>query len=601
MENRILNSKKIISNSLKMVYNAGINLLLFEIIYKSLIILLFKPILNTIISLFIRAGGYDFLVNGEISDFFFIFAGDLMIFILMMLSIILIYYEFSVILLILNRSRNKEEIKLLEITELAILKLKNVIINKPIGLAFYILFLIPILNIGIQSSLMPTLSIPDFITGELAKYPGSILLFSLLVFALIYLFAKLFIVLPIMIFSDKSFKDASKISFKTITGESFQIAFLIIIGMVIWLTLTYLPFILLENVEFILLRILRNASNISITIFTLLISPFILSISLESYNSYIEAGELKRQEMVEEIELEYFGHKLWFLLEIILAFVQSFISKLGKYIKIVGVFTVILISAFNIYGEESIQPLYDEQLLIGHRGGEYGIENTIEAILFAGMNGADYVEMDVLLTLDNIPVVVHDNNLKRLANTDKKISDLTIEEVKAITIKGGGKESNIPSLEELSREVKGKTKLLLEFKTHGKEKTSIVDQTIKVLEKEDILEETIFHTAEKELIKEMNEKYEDLTIGYVFIGKLETYTANKMAEINVDFISAEESLINKKVIREVHKAEKAVFAWTINDDYKVERLLELGVDAIITDYPVEMIELRDRYKDYNHL
>ena len=38
------------------------------------------------------------------------------------------------------------------------------------------------------------------------------------------------------------------------------------------------------------------------------------------------------------------------------------------------------------------------------------------------------------------------------------------------------------------------------------------------------------------------------------------------------------------MIRETHKSGKAVFAWTINDDYKAERLLELGVDGIITDY-----------------
>ena len=53
------------------------------------------------------------------------------------------------------------------------------------------------------------------------------------------------------------------------------------------------------------------------------------------------------------------------------------------------------------------------------------------------------------------------------------------------------------------------------------------------------------------------------------------------------------------MIRETHESGKAVFAWTINDDYKAERLLELGVDGIITDYPMEMLELRDKYKDYN--
>ena len=106
---------------------------------------------------------------------------------------------------------------------------------------------------------------------------------------MVYLFAKLFIVLPIMIFSEKSFKEASKISFKTIKGEGFQIAFLIIVGMLTWIMLTYLPFMVLKNVQFILLRVLRGVSNISMTIFTLLISPFILSISLESYNSYTKS------------------------------------------------------------------------------------------------------------------------------------------------------------------------------------------------------------------------------------------------------------------------------------------------------------------------
>lgn len=178
---------------------------------------------------------------------------------------------------------------------------------------------------------------------------------------------------------------------------------------------------------------------------------------------------------------------------------------------------------------------------------------------------------------------------------------MTIDEVKEITIRYKGVEDNIPSLEDLARQVKGKTKLLLEFKIHGKENTSIVDKTIEVLEKEGILEETIFHTSEYALIEEFNEKYKDLSIGYVFIGKIGSLSAKKMSKMPVDFISAEQSLISKRLIREVHKSGKAVFAWTINDHYKAERLLQLGVDGIITDYPVEILELRDMYEEYNKM
>lgn len=600
MGNKILNTKNILKDSFEMVYAASIYLLLFELIYKGLILVIFKPVLNTIVSLFIRAAGYEVLVNEDISQFLLSFTGVLMIIVVMTVSVALVYYEFSVILLILDSTKKKEKINLLKITERALLKLKNVIKSKHIGLALYMLVLIPILNIGIQSSLVPSLSIPDFITGELAKYPGSGILFFLLGFGLIYFFAKLFIVLPIMTFSEKSFKEASKLGFKTIKGEGLQIAFLIIVGLFIWIMFTYLPFMLLENTQFLLLRILRGASNISMTLFTLLISPFVLSISLATYNSYVNSGYLNREKVSERIELGYFSKKLWNILDKLLKLVQFLISKARIYFKTFIIIALGLIIGLNIYSEESVKPIYDIPLLIGHRGGEYGVENTIDTIMYAGTKGADYAEMDVLLTLDDVPVVIHDNNLKRLGNTDQNISDMTIDEVKKITIRGGGKEAKIPSLEELAKEIKGKTKLLLEFKTHGQEKTSIVDKTIEILEAEGILEETIFHTSEIDIIDEFAEKHEGLTMGYVFIGKIGTFSAKNMSEMPVDFISAEESLINKNLIREAHKAGKAVFAWTINADYKAERLLELGVDGIITDYPVEMVELRNKYKDYHN-
>ncbi len=599
MDRRRLSIKNTLKNSFGMIYETWIYILLFELIYKALILLLFKPFLNIIVSLFIRAGGYDVLVNEDISQILLSFTGILMVIVLITLSVILIYYEFVVILLILDRGKNKEKIRLLDITEGALLKLRNVIKNKNTGLALYILFLIPILNIGIQSSLLPTLSIPDFITGEVSKYPGGEIVFFILTLALIYLFAKLFIVLPVMLFSDKSFKEARRISFRTIKGQGFKIAFLIIMGMAIWLALTYLPFMILENTQFILLRILRVISNFSMMVFTLLISPFILSISLESYNSYTSLGLIKREEVDEKIELGYIGRKLWKLLEKTFELIQVLIVKIKSHAKIFILLLLVILIVLNLYIERNLGPIVDKPLVIGHRGGYYGIENTIDTILFVGDNGADYVEMDILLTKDNIPVVIHDNNLKRLANISKNISDLTLEEVKAITIRSGDEEDKIPSLEELAREVKGRTKLLVEFKRHGKEKASIVDKAVEILDKEGILEETIFHTSEYELIEEFNEKYEDLPIGYVFIGKIGTFSAKKMSNLPVDFISAEDSLINKKMIREAHRAGKPVFAWTINDDYKVEILLELGVDGIITDYPIETLPIIDKYKEYN--
>ena len=115
MENKILNTKNILKSSFGMIYETGIYLLLFELIYKGLILILFKPILNIIVSLFIRAKGYEILVNAEISKFLLSFTGIFMVIAVMTLAVLLIYYEFTVILLILDSSKKKEKIKLLKI------------------------------------------------------------------------------------------------------------------------------------------------------------------------------------------------------------------------------------------------------------------------------------------------------------------------------------------------------------------------------------------------------------------------------------------------------------------------------------------------------
>ena len=332
------------------------------------------------------------------------------------------------------------------------------------------------------------------------------------------------------------------------------------------------------------------------TIFTLSITPILLSISFETFSSYNKLGYLSKEEMDKKTEAGPFIKILDNIFGRILGYIEVLVRYIGKYQKTFIFLTISLIIGANAYAEKGARSLEDRQLVIGHRGGEYGVENTVDTIVFAGMEGSDYVEMDVLLTKDNIPVVIHDNNLKRLAKINKKISDLELNEIKNITIESGSKEDEIPTLEELAKESKGKIKLLLEFKIHGKEKESIVDNTIEILKKEGILEDTIFQTAEEDLIKEFNEKYEDLYMGYIYKSKKKSISIKKALDLPVDFISAKGSFVDKTMVRQVHKTGKPIFAWTIDNVYKADRLLDLGVDGIITNSPLEMLPIIDRYK-----
>lgn len=80
---------------------------------------------------------------------------------------------------------------------------------------------------------------------------------------------------------------------------------------------------------------------------------------------------------------------------------------------------------------------------VGHRGDPYRVrENTLPSIRSAFARGADAVEIDVRMTRDGVPVLLHDEDLRRLWGFDVRLDDITSPQLKELT--GGG----IPTLRE---------------------------------------------------------------------------------------------------------------------------------------------------------
>ena len=93
----------------------------------------------------------------------------------------------------------------------------------------------------------------------------------------------------------------------------------------------------------------------------------------------------------------------------------------------------------NTY-QETMRKLYDpenhEVLIASHRGkfSSSVMENTSLAFLTAIREGADMVEMDLEETKDGRIVGHHDDHMKRLFHNDGRISDYTLEELKAMPV-----------------------------------------------------------------------------------------------------------------------------------------------------------------------
>ena len=92
--------------------------------------------------------------------------------------------------------------------------------------------------------------------------------------------------------------------------------------------------------------------------------------------------------------------------------------------------------------------------IFAHRGASgYAPENTLEAFALAITQGADGIELDVQLTKDGIPVVIHDETIDRVTEKTGFVKDYTLNELKELTVLGNKfpeySSSKIPTLEEV--------------------------------------------------------------------------------------------------------------------------------------------------------
>ena len=88
-------------------------------------------------------------------------------------------------------------------------------------------------------------------------------------------------------------------------------------------------------------------------------------------------------------------------------------------------------------------------------------ENSLRAFELAAMKGYG-IELDVQLTKDLVPVILHDYNLKRSCKTDFKVSEHTYEELKEYKLFGS--EERVPTFQEVLELVNGKVPLIIELK-----------------------------------------------------------------------------------------------------------------------------------------
>lgn len=224
--------------------------------------------------------------------------------------------------------------------------------------------------------------------------------------------------------------------------------------------------------------------------------------------------------------------------------------------------------------------------ITAHRGSsKTAPENTMAAIEAAIEELADFAEIDVQITSDGVVVLGHDVNLKRVAGLNRSIGSMTWEEVAQVDVgrwfSGEYADTRIPALEEVLTGCKGRINLNIEIKSVGK--NSILPEKVAELIMEHGMEEQcVVTSASQPYLKQIKELAPQLRTGYIISAAYGDFYSNDA----VDFVSVRSNFVNERLVKSVHVQGKAVHAWTVNRKSEMERLCILGVDNIITDYPV---------------
>lgn len=216
-------------------------------------------------------------------------------------------------------------------------------------------------------------------------------------------------------------------------------------------------------------------------------------------------------------------------------------------------------------------------IVTSHRGaGFLEPENTLRAIRRAIELGADQVELDVQLTRDGHLILMHDQTVDRTTNGHGKVSELTLVEIRRLD---AGQGEQAPTLEEALALTDGKITPQIELK--GPATAAAVVRVIEASGRADNVIVTSFLHQQLLETRQLNPR---LQTGALW-GRLPVDVVPQSQQLGVRALHIWHEFIDDKLVSEAHAQGLLVRAWNANTEEHMQRLIDLGVDAIGSDRP----------------
>ncbi len=241
----------------------------------------------------------------------------------------------------------------------------------------------------------------------------------------------------------------------------------------------------------------------------------------------------------------------------------------------------------------SIHPYLDVPgvAISAHRGGSIEApENTIESFEYSIELGSSYIETDVQLSSNGIPYIFHDDDLKRLFGKNIIFNSLHSDQIDELILFDKYK---IPTLESTLQKFPD-TLFQIDVKTD-----EVVLPTMEVIKKTNSTDKVCIASFSSKRLKQVHNLYPEicLSMGPFEVMKLLLASFGLYRKkvpgncLQIPIYQYGIKLVTKRFINYIHSIGLKIHVWTINDEDTMQRLIDLGVDGIITDRPKTLKDL----------
>ena len=248
-------------------------------------------------------------------------------------------------------------------------------------------------------------------------------------------------------------------------------------------------------------------------------------------------------------------------------------------------------------------------LNIAHRGGAgERPESTLEAFRHALSVGADVLELDVHLSRDGRLVVSHDPDLRRIAGEGRLISEMTLPDIRTTdagalwspdgtTTPYAGKGLTLPTLAELF-EALPEAQFNVDIKVEDPRATEEVARLIRDFDRVD---HTVVASFISKQLRRLRRTAPEIVTSahpgdvrrFLLFSRLglPRLVGGKVPYLQVPEHHGSLQLVTPATVEAAHRSGREVHVWTVNERNDMIRLIALGVDGIVTDYPSRLSSL----------